>query len=140
MTVDPLRTFGPFCYLLSCYLYPIKAKDGCIVYRGLHLTDTGRQTFMKEQMKFTSFTSTSRNREKAEESGNTLLIINLIVKHGVHTADNIRCGAMISHLSHFPNEEEFLIWPATWFHFIKHGYDHSKRRHLIYLKSSSDNG
>jgi hypothetical protein len=57
---------------------------------------------MKEKMKFT----TSRKREKAEQFGNTLLIIDLNVKHGIHTEDNIRCGASIFHLSDFPDEEE----------------------------------
>ncbi|CAF1497538.1 unnamed protein product, partial [Rotaria sordida] len=84
-------------------------NDGLTVYRGLTLTDEQRQGFMQPKIKFTAFTSTSKKREKAEKFGNTLLIIDLNVKHGIHTADNIRCGAIISHLSHYPSEEEYLI-------------------------------
>ncbi|CAF1106900.1 unnamed protein product [Didymodactylos carnosus] len=138
---DQVLTLGPFCWLLYEYLIHNYTTDVLVVYRGLTVTDEQRQQVMKPTLQFPSFTSTSRNREKAEQFGNTLLIIDLNVKYRVAKKyyDNVKCGANISHLSDFPNEEEFLIWPGRYFHFVKEEYDNVKKKHVIYLKSSEEN-
>ncbi|CAF3905449.1 unnamed protein product, partial [Rotaria sp. Silwood1] len=81
VTLEQVGTLGPFCYLLHNYFQHIPRKDIFTVYRGLTLTDEQREDFMKEKLTFTSFTSTSKNREKAEQFGDTLLIMDLNVKH-----------------------------------------------------------
>jgi hypothetical protein len=91
---------------------------------------------MQEIMKFTSFTSTTRSRKVAEfYDGNTLLIIDLNQYN--NKGKYVTCGRNISSLSDFPVEEEFLIWPGTEFAFVKYEYDVLKKKHIIYLKSSS---
>ena len=109
-----------------------------VVYRGLTLTDSERQAFMiKEEntsITFTSFTSTSRNRILAESFGDTLLVIDLNVEN-TKKYKNVGCGADVSSLSDFPNEEEFLMWPEARFHFVKYEYDTEKEKHVIYLKT-----
>jgi hypothetical protein len=109
------------------------------VYRGLNLDDDQRQDFMKKDIKFTAFTSTSRNRVLAEIFGNTLLIIDLNVENFFFMIDGVHCGAYISHLSNFPEEEEFLICPTTLFDFDRYEYDAINMKHNIYLKASEHN-
>jgi hypothetical protein len=123
ITREQVNTIGPFCFLLDCYLTQNDTGNVLTVYRGLDLTDQQREDFMK-YLTFTSFTSTSRNRELAENFGNTLLIIDLDVKdHHSWSRGNARCGASISSLSDFPGAQEFLIWTDTQFSFVKHEDD-----------------
>ena len=141
-TYDSLKTLGPFCYLLRRYLYQIRTTNLSSVYRGFNLSDDQRKEFIKdywELLHLTSFTSTSSNREKAEQFGNTILIIDLNVKHVMKYYGKITCGADITNLSDFPDEQEFLIWPGTSFHFVDYEYDSVKEKHLIYLMASDKN-
>ncbi|CAM2721543.1 unnamed protein product [Rotaria socialis] len=109
-TCEQLKAFEPFSWLLYCSLCQIKTtKDILTVYRGLNLTDEQRQEFMEDHVVFFAFTSTSRNRVKAEVFGNTLLIIDLNVQHPYYPDQNIWCGSDIAALSIFPGEEEFLL-------------------------------
>jgi hypothetical protein len=140
VTHEHVETLGPFCYLLQRYLEQINTSGIRTVYRGLNLTNEERQQFMAEYILFKSFTSTSINREKAEEFGNTLLIIDLNVKiFHLFKDSRHRVGACISHISDFPNEEEFLFSTGARFHFVKYEYDTSENKHIIYLKSDKRN-
>jgi hypothetical protein len=139
ITREQVNTIVPFCFLLDCYLTQNDTGNVLTVYRGLDLTDQQREDFMK-YLTFTSFTSTSRNRELAENFGNTLLIIDLDVKdHHSWSRGNARCGASISSLSDFPGAQEFLIWTDTQISFVKHEYDTSKKKYIIYIRSSTEN-
>ena len=71
--------------------------------------------------------------------GNTMLIVDLNVTHWLVGAGDILCGYDISHLSAFPSEEEFLIWPGTQFNHVKYEYDSRRKRHIIYLRASNYN-
>ena len=141
LTSEQVKTLGPFCWLLQLYLKQHTKTDIQTVYHGLNLTDEERQQFMPEfGLQFISFTSTSTNRAKAEKFGNTLLIIDLDVKKHLIFKDNEhKAGASISHLSDYPDEEEFLMWTGTWFDFVKYKYDNRKNKHIIYLKSNKQN-
>jgi hypothetical protein len=141
ISLDQVKTIGPFCYLLNRYLCLNRSNPVLTVYRGLTLTDEQRQEFMKEnneELVFTAFTSTSKNRLKAERFGNTLLIIDLDVKY--YTGDNVFCGAYVSPFSAVPNEEEFLMYVGTRFHFVRNEYDNINKKHIIYLKATESNG
>jgi hypothetical protein len=113
---EQVKTLGPFFFLLTKYLSQIQTRRSFFdVYRGVTLTDEQRE---------------GTNREKAEQFGNTLFIIEL---------DEYLAsipGADVSRLSDFPGEEEFLLWPATKFMFDKYEYESVKKKHLIYLYSA----
>ncbi|CAF2142897.1 unnamed protein product [Rotaria magnacalcarata] len=141
MTRKKVNTIGPFCVLLRSYINDQGDNPfPSIVYRGLTLTDEERKNFMKEEMRFTAFTSTSKNRTLAELLGNTLLIIDLNVKERRH-GSLIKIGRDISMMSNFPEEEEYLIIPRSTFNFEKYEYDESKdlQKHIVYLKGSNEN-
>ncbi|CAF1114564.1 unnamed protein product [Adineta steineri] len=138
-TDEQRRTLGPFCFLLQLYLQQHPTTEILTVYRGLTLTDKERKQLMRRFLSFTSFTSTSRNRKKAESFGNTLLIIDLNIKQTLSPDKNVFCGVNISHLSDFPEEEEFLIWIYTLFEFINYEYDPEKKKHIIHLRSADKN-
>ncbi|CAF1575438.1 unnamed protein product [Didymodactylos carnosus] len=136
ITPERIETVGPFALLLHTHLFKDHPRDTETVYRGLGLNDEQRKEYMKTKIVFTAFTSTSRNRTAAEMFGNTLLIMNL---KDDHMSKRDQCGANISHLSHFPDEEEFLIWPGRIFHFTGYEYDDRNSKHVIYLSwSNSD--
>ncbi|CAF4601527.1 unnamed protein product, partial [Rotaria socialis] len=134
-TCEQLKAFEPFSWLLYCSLCQIKTtKDILTVYRGLNLTDEQRQEFMEDHVVFFAFTSTSRNRVKAEVFGNTLLIIDLNVQHPYYPDQNIWCGSDIAALSIFPGEEEFLLKNKCVFDFVKYEFDTEKSKHILYLR------
>ncbi|CAF2976223.1 unnamed protein product [Rotaria sp. Silwood2] len=135
ITLERVKTLGPFCYLLDLSLMILSTNDIQTVYRGLDLTDEQRQEYMKQNVIFKSFTSTSGCRDVAQVFGNTLLIIDLNVKDP-EVQENIRRGADISSLSQIPDEQEFLIWPSAEFNFVDYVYDTDDQRHTIYLKSA----
>lgn len=138
ITREKIKTLGPFCYLLELYLMTFSTNDIQKVYRGVDLTDEQRQEFMKKEIIFKSFTSTSANRKVAEMyKNNTLLIIDLNVKHP-ELHGHIRRGADISSLSQIPDEEEFLIWPSAEFTFVRCEYDSKSNTSIIYLKSAEE--
>ena len=136
---EQLKTLGPFSLLLNMYLKKIYIKNNFTVYRGVTLTDEERKTYVRGHCKstllhFTSFTSTSLDREKAEAFGNTLFIIDLDTKYG-YSDSPMRSGADISFLSDFPDEKEILIWPATSFFIKEYQYDNVKNKHIIYMEA-----
>ena len=129
ITPDKVATIGPFCYLLYQYLLSKdEISNFSVVYRGIQLTDEERLNFMQPDVIFSSFTSTSKNQNLAEWFGNTLLIIEL-------SQSKNSCGNDISEISNFPEEEEFLICPGSYFNFVKYEYDECKGKHICYLKA-----
>ncbi|CAF3035387.1 unnamed protein product [Rotaria sp. Silwood2] len=138
ITIDQLKSIGPFCWLLQQYLEKNKTREIITLYRGCELTDEQRKDYMikKGTITFTAFTSTSRSREKAEQFGNTLFIFDCMNKYFPRAAHP--CGAFsvdIAAISDFPNEEEFLIESKRVFQFMRYDYDFKKKKHLIYLMS-----
>ncbi|CAF1103075.1 unnamed protein product [Rotaria magnacalcarata] len=125
-----VRTLGPFCLLLWDDPLNIKAKTDVTLYRGANLS--GEQIAKYEEMakdekmygSFQAFTSCSRNREKTEEFGNTLFIMELVVAFTVDLAG----------LSEYPNEEEELVAPGVCFCVKKSAFDPNINKHLIYLE------
>ena len=137
VTIDKLKTFGPFCHLMHWYLKKNYITDSVnTVYRSLNIKNEHRLEFTKENIKLISFTSSTKRRENADRYGNTLIIIHLNVEYqlGKDEEDAI-CGADISALSDFPDEEEFLIWPGSDFRFLKEEYDTAKDKYIIHLES-----
>ncbi|CAF5114198.1 unnamed protein product, partial [Rotaria sp. Silwood1] len=80
-----VRTLGPFCLLLWDDPFNKRAKANKTLYRGANLN--GEQIAKYEEMtkhsnmygSFQAFTSCSRNRKKAEEFGNTLFIMKIVI-------------------------------------------------------------
>ena len=130
---NQIKTLGPFCYLLDRFLVKQVTYNVDCLYCSLNLDDEQRKQFMKKWIKFTSFTSTSTDREVAELfSGNTLCIIDLAVSSR-KIEHKARCGASVSVFSDFPEEKEFVLWPGAKFRFLKYEYDTVKNKHIIYL-------
>ena len=141
-TVEQVRTIGPFCFLLKQYLLRNPSYNIETVYRSLNLDDEDRQKFMQQSLWFSAFTSTSKNRQLAElYGGNTLLIINLYEcsMWTMGRKDAVDCATEITDYSHFPEEEEVLIWPGNKFDFIKHEHDVTNKKYVIYLSAALTN-
>ncbi|CAF4590994.1 unnamed protein product, partial [Didymodactylos carnosus] len=140
MTIEQIKTLGPFCWILDWYITKKGSGGNFTVYRGLTITDEQRQQFIKktEDIEFISFTSTSRNRKLAEVFGNTLLVFDLDVISSFH-GTHVKCGKDISFLSRFPEEEEYLMYPGRLFRFVQYEYDSDTMKHIIHLKSSNQN-
>jgi hypothetical protein len=139
VTPEQVKTFGPFCWLLQGCLKLFLPSKVFTVYRGLTIEDDQRQAYMKKEMTFTSFTSTTKNRDVAEMyGGNTLLIMDVNVIE-YRTGCHVRYGADISKLSAFRDEEEYLFSPTAIFDFVEYKYDSEKKKHIIYLKVAAKN-
>jgi hypothetical protein len=137
ITSEQANSLGPFSWLLYRALRQLKTTDIPTVYKGLELTDEERKDYMKEEVKFTAFTQTYKQRRDSECFGNTLLIIDLNVKSNSFKGQNVCCGAHIYGYSDLPIF--FHMWPGVKFHFSKYEYDADKQKHIIYLKSSAEN-
>ncbi|CAF3658975.1 unnamed protein product [Rotaria sp. Silwood1] len=139
INIEEMRSIGPFCYLLRCYLnqIPFQPKSSHLLYRGLNMEDEQIQEIIKsnEFVKCLSFTSISTSRKLAELIGNTLLIIELDVDESGIVSEMVYCSSSISDMSAFPDEDEFLIRPPAAFHFIKYECDALSQKHIIYLKT-----
>ncbi|CAF4259320.1 unnamed protein product, partial [Rotaria sordida] len=104
-------TLGPFCLLLWDDPFNTKLTIKKTLYRGATLTDEQIAAYAKmvEDDKaygsFQAYTSCSRNRDKAEEFGNTLFIMEVII---AFIAD-------LSPLSEYSAEEEELVTPGVCF-------------------------
>ncbi|CAF1351228.1 unnamed protein product [Adineta steineri] len=100
-----IDTLGPFCYLL--WLHEINAFhwNEDIVYRGVTLKDKMLEEYKQAvgtYIIWPAYTSTSLNRQAAEQFGNTLFIIKLDRGLGNFVSN-------ISSLSHYPHEQEVLL-------------------------------
>ncbi|CAF4261346.1 unnamed protein product [Rotaria sp. Silwood2] len=141
INIEEMRSIGPFCYLLRCYLSQIRFQPrggSHLLCRGLNLEDKQIQEIIQsnELIKCLSFTSTSTNRKLAELLGNTLLIIELDVDESGFVSEMVDCSSSISDISAIPDEDEFLIRPPAAFYFIKYEDDAVRKKHIIYLKTS----
>ncbi|CAF4438500.1 unnamed protein product, partial [Rotaria magnacalcarata] len=77
-----------------------------------------------EYRSFQAYTSCSRNRKKAEEFGNTLFIMDVLL---AFIAD-------LSSLSEYAAEEEELVTPGVCFRVKNVKFDQDKNQHLINLE------
>ena len=124
-----IRTLGPFCLLLWDDPSNKKMKTKTTLYRGAKLTDDQIATYNDmakrpdEHRSFQAFTSCSRNREKAEQFGNALFIMEVLF---AFTAD-------LSPMSQYSDEEEELVTPGVCFSVKRVEFDNKTKKHLIYL-------
>ncbi|CAF1521473.1 unnamed protein product [Rotaria sordida] len=125
-----IRTFGPFCLLLWDDPFNTKVTIQKTLYRGATLTNEQIDAYTKMAKddgaygSFQAYTSCSRNRDKAEEFGNTLFIIEVLV---AFIAD-------LSPLSEYSAEEEELVTPGVCFRVKRVEFDRTKNKHLIHLQ------
>ncbi|CAF4417822.1 unnamed protein product, partial [Rotaria sp. Silwood2] len=77
-----------------------------------------------EYRSFQAFTSCSRSREKAEQFGNTVFIMDVLF---AFIAD-------LRGLSEYPDEEEELITPGVCFRVERVEFNHKTNKYLIYLQ------
>ncbi|CAF3078531.1 unnamed protein product [Rotaria sp. Silwood2] len=126
-----VRTLGPFCLLLWDDPFNKNLTTNKTLYRGATLTQEQiaayeRMATDKAYGSFQAYTSASRNREKAENFGNsnTLFIMEVLI---AFIAD-------LSTLSEYANEEEELVTPGVCFSVKSVEFDHKKNKHLIHLQ------
>ncbi|CAF1380666.1 unnamed protein product [Rotaria sordida] len=123
-------TLGPFCLLLWDDPFNTKLTTKKTLYRGATLTkeQIDAYTIMAKGKKaygsFQAYTSCSRNRDKAEEFGNTLFIMEVLI---AFIAD-------LSPLSEYSAEEEELVTPGVCFRVGSVEFDSKKNKHLIHLE------
>ncbi|CAF4319107.1 unnamed protein product [Didymodactylos carnosus] len=102
-----VNTLGPFCYILFRSWQHTATNYAAELYRGVNIDQKMLKPYEEaigQTRCWDSFTSTSKNREKAQKFGNTLFIIDATNK-----------GALdVSPLSNY-DEEEVLLPPATAF-------------------------
>ncbi|CAF1559186.1 unnamed protein product, partial [Didymodactylos carnosus] len=127
-------TLAPFSYFLfDSWLNDSKNQYNMEVYRGANL-DREMIECYKEAIGtykcWYGFSSTCKNRHKAEAFGNTLFIIDLIkTKRG---------GFDMSSYSCYPQEEEVLLPPGTAFKIISLRSDMDNNNHCISLDVLDD--
>ena len=121
---------GPFCLLLWDDPINVQMKTDKTLYRGAELTPEHIAQYekmaqnSKEYGSFPSFSSCSRNPQKAERFGNALFIME--VKYAF-VAD-------ISKISKYQNEEEELITPGVCFRVEQVKFDPEKSKYFIHLQ------
>ncbi|CAF1379263.1 unnamed protein product [Rotaria sordida] len=125
-----IRTLGPFCLLLWDDPFNTKLTAGKMLYRGATLTEEQIAAYAKmagddkAYGSFQAYTSCSRNRNKAEEFGNALFIMEVLV---AFIAD-------LSPLSEYSAEEEELVTPGVCFRVKSVKFDRKKNKQLIHLE------
>ncbi|CAF1278283.1 unnamed protein product [Rotaria sordida] len=125
-----VRTLGPFCLLLWDDPFNTKLTTKKTLYRGATLTDEQIDAYTKMAEddeafgSFQAYTSCSRNRDKAEEFGNTLFIMEVLM---AFIAD-------LSSLSEYSAEEEELVTPGVCFRVKSVKFDRKKNKYLIHLQ------
>ncbi|CAF2944036.1 unnamed protein product [Rotaria sp. Silwood2] len=125
-----IPTLGPFCLLLWDDPLNTKLTMKKTLYRGATLEP--QQIVKYEEMardknawgSFQAYTSTSRNRKKAEEFGNALFIMKVLF---AFIAD-------LSSLSEYENEEEELVTPGVCFRVESVEFNSKKNKHFITLQ------
>ncbi|CAF1675681.1 unnamed protein product, partial [Didymodactylos carnosus] len=131
-----VKTLGPFCFILNFYIqhgshqYNSRYFRG-VVYRGSNQTLDEIELYKTEvgsYRKWLGFTSTSRNREKAEQFGNTLFIIDMQNNYYI----KYRTGMDISKYSHYLFEEEVLLPAGIPFKIENVEYCNEKQKYFIY--------
>lgn len=126
-------TLGPFCFLLFHYVSNnIESDKDQVRYRGMQLTDEMLNEYkaaIGQLVRWPAFTSTTKNREVAEQFGNTLFIIT--VKYYEMLRQEL---SDISSLSLYSEEEEVLLGPQSEFEVTKIEYNAVSKKQLIYLE------
>lgn len=125
-----METFGPFAYILRMF-GNTTVYSKFYVYRGANLSDDLIVQFQNNigtYLMFPAFTSTSRNRAKAEQFGNALFVI-----HASSTD-----GKDVASLSDYPDEEETLLSADFAFYIRSCTYDHAKKKWIINISSWRD--
>lgn len=123
-------TFGPFGYLLQSLTFS-KEYSKFYVYRGANLSDDLIKKYRENSeayLTFPAFTSTSRNRKKAEQFGNVLFII-----HAASTAGN-----NVAPYSDYPDEEETLLNADFAFYIRSCTFDQATKKWVINLSAWQD--
>lgn len=130
---NKVTIFGPFAFLLLWRdegAYSRNAK--MTVYRGAYLSDDLIEQYRQkcaatakcqDQVQFPSFTSTSRNRLKAEQFGNVLFVIEITEYK----------GRDVSSYSEY-DEEEHLLVPGFLFYVQSCIFDKIKNKWIIHLQ------
>lgn len=127
-----VATFGPFSLLLY---YLGEYTDGTwTVYRGCNLSEDSIEMFRQriandstiDEVVFSAFTSTSRNRSMAELLGNVLFVIEI-------QGDFDGCD--VAPYSVFDEEEEYLLAPYFMFSIRSCEFDDEKNKWIIHLRS-----
>jgi hypothetical protein len=122
--MSKVRTLGPYCWLLYNALSSNKTNMEQIVYRGVILSDEMLEEYQRivgHYARWLAFTSTTKNREAAEQFGNTIFII------------SISAGADISSLSDYGWEKEVLLLAPCTFKIDRIEHDSINERHFIYM-------
>ena len=126
--MSKLDTLGPFCVLLWLHLRNNKDKRDQLVYRGMTLADEMVEEYKQavgHKIIWNSFTSTSKDRQTAEQFGNALFIILL--------KDDSKWLSDISSLSHYPHEQEVLLQNHCVFTIDKIERDPKNGKYSIYM-------
>ncbi|CAF1492522.1 unnamed protein product [Rotaria sordida] len=123
-------TLGPFCLLLWDDPFNKELTTKKTLYRGATLTKEQIDAYTKMAEddeaygSFQAYTSCSRNRDKIEELGNTLFIMEVLIAFIVD----------LSPLSEYSAEEEELVTPGVCFRVKSVEFDRKKNKHLIHLQ------
>ncbi|CAF1362862.1 unnamed protein product [Adineta steineri] len=116
---------GPFALLLNLGFKFNASDKSTYLYRGANMKSDDIENYHtnvgKERI-FQAFTSVIRNRDKANEFGNTLMIIHDCVQH-----------IDLSLISEYPEEEEELLPPGLHCRIDRLEFDSKANKHLIYL-------
>ncbi|CAF0772413.1 unnamed protein product [Didymodactylos carnosus] len=118
------NTLGPFCYILFRSWLKADTKHSPELYRGANIDQNMLESYKEatgRERYWNGFTSTTRNRQKAQNFGNTLFIINATNNGGLD----------ISPFSNY-DEDEVLLPPATVFKIKK--LKKTPTQTYIYLK------
>ncbi|CAF1558818.1 unnamed protein product, partial [Adineta steineri] len=125
-----LNTLGPLCFLMRDYSRSCTEFIGT-VYRGVQLPFATIESYKQaigSWHTWSSYTSTSKDREMAEFRGNTLFIIEITnIKLSVPRAYDV------ASISHFPSEEEVLLPAGVSFQVISVEQD-LQQKYIIYIK------
>ena len=128
--LSKVSTFGPFAYLLNYLKEWHDIKKTITVYRGARLPDDIIEQYRQQcggsRIVFPAFTSTSRNRSKAEQFGNVLFVI--VIYDKWHTED-------VSLYSDYTHEEEELINPNFSFYIRSSTFVNTENKWIFYLQA-----
>ncbi|CAF4876698.1 unnamed protein product [Rotaria sp. Silwood1] len=132
--LSKLYNLGAFCWLLfhcDCSSTFLSLGYAGKLYRGAQLDKDTIESYRQAiglVKTWDAFSSTSKNRKKAETFGNTLFIISL-----AKSAKYRYSGMDISSLSLYPDEEEVLIRASRNFFVDNIEQDNVTGKYLIYL-------
>jgi NAD:arginine ADP-ribosyltransferase/WWE domain len=127
---NKVKTLEPFALLLWDDPFNTRLKTNITLYRGAQLSQEQIASYAamaknpKEYRSFQSYSSCSRNREKAENFGNALFIMEVVF---AFITD-------LSPFSEYPGEEEELVTPGVCFSVQRLEFDKKTKKHLIRLK------